>query len=50
MSEKLKFILITFLVPLILIILSIFVSILLMVVALTWMGLSLLIFHPIEEE
>jgi len=50
MNEKLKFILITFLVPLILIILSIFVSILLMIVALTWMGLSLLIFHPLEEE
>lgn len=50
MNEKLKFILITFLVPLILIILSIFVSILLMIVALTWMGISLLIFHPLEEE
>jgi len=51
MNEKTKFFLITLIIPLLLIILSVFWGgLLLMIIAVTWIGVSLLIFHPLEEE
>ncbi len=52
MNEQLKYILITFLVPIIMIILGVMgiSTIIMMTIAITWIGVSLLIFHPLEEE
>lgn len=51
MNDKLKFILLALILPLILIILSLAANILLLLIlGVTWMGLCLLVFHPLDEE
>ncbi|MCK5548409.1 MAG: hypothetical protein KAI64_05300 [Thermoplasmata archaeon] len=52
MNDKTKFLLIALVVPLLLILLGALVAggILLVVIGVTWLGLSLLIFHPLEED
>ncbi len=51
MNEGVKFILIAFLLPLLLIILGVIGGGLIpIVIALTWMGLAILVFHPLGEE
>jgi hypothetical protein len=51
MDEKVKFILIAFLLPLILILWGVLGGGLIpIVIALTWMGLSILVFQPMGED
>jgi uncharacterized ion transporter superfamily protein YfcC len=51
MNEKTKFILITFLLPVILILWGVLgAGLIPIVVALTWMGLSILVFQPLGED
>jgi uncharacterized integral membrane protein len=52
MNEKLRYFLISMVIPLILIALGVFGigGLLIMIVGAVWLGLSLMIFYPIEES
>ena len=51
MNEKVKFIVIAFLLPLLLILWGMLGGGLIpIIIALTWMGLAILVFHPLGEE